>query len=104
MEDLIRVFKALSDESRLKLLQLLPKPGEKPNFCVNDLTEQLNISQPCVSHHLGILKNAGLVRCEKSCGNSFYVVNVEKLESSVHMLREFTGTSISDMITSSASS
>ena len=104
MEDLIRVFKALSDESRLKLLQLLPKPGEKPNYCVNDLTQQLNISQPCVSHHLGILKNAGLVRCEKSCSSSYYVVNIEKLEASMRLLREFTGVSTSDIITSSTSS
>lgn len=93
MEDLIRVFKALSDESRLKLLQLLPKPGEQSCFCVNDLAEQLHISQPCVSHHLAILKNAGLVRCEKSCGCSYYVVHIEKLEHAMRLLRAFAGAS-----------
>lgn len=88
MDDLIRALKALSDESRLKLLQLLPKPDDERCFCVGDLADQLAMSQSCVSHHLAILKSAGLVRCEKDCGCSYYVVNVEKLDSCLQQLRE----------------
>ena len=55
------VFKALSDESRVKILLMLSS-GET-NAC--DFMEELNISQPTLSHHLKILSEAELVQCVK---------------------------------------
>jgi ArsR family transcriptional regulator len=55
--DYLRVFKALSDAKRLRVLELL-LDGEK---CACILLEDLNISQPTLSHHMKILCNSGIV-------------------------------------------
>ena len=57
MRDLVAVFKALADSTRLTILKLL----EKKSMCVCELTKVLNIKQSSVSHHLRILRDAGLV-------------------------------------------
>ena len=51
------IFKALSDENRVKILKLL-RGGEK---CACHLLDALNISQPTLSHHMKILCDAGIV-------------------------------------------
>jgi ArsR family transcriptional regulator len=58
MQDILNTFKALSDETRLRILKLL----EHGELCVCDIVESLNISQPKISFHLGVLKEAGLVK------------------------------------------
>ena len=55
------VFKALSDENRIRVLKLL-HGGEK---CACKLLEELNISQPTLSHHMKILCDAGIVTGRK---------------------------------------
>lgn len=57
MRELVRVFKALSDETRLRMMMLLSK-GE---FCVCEIMQALDISQSRASRNLGILKDAGLL-------------------------------------------
>jgi len=57
MKELVNVFSAISDETRVRIVKLL----EKKTMCVCELTAILGIRQPSVSHHLGILKRAGLV-------------------------------------------
>ncbi len=56
-----RVHKALSDETRLKILAYL-QSGE---LCVCELLEVLDMPQSTVSHHLFLLQNAGLIRSRK---------------------------------------
>ena len=51
------LFKALGDENRIRILKLL-RSGEK---CACKLLEELNISQPTLSHHMKILCDAGIV-------------------------------------------
>lgn len=58
MRELIRVFKALSDETRIRLLKLL----QQRELCVCELMQALNMTQPRVSRNLRILKDAGLVK------------------------------------------
>jgi ArsR family transcriptional regulator, arsenate/arsenite/antimonite-responsive transcriptional repressor len=55
-----RLFKALGDPARVKILNLLTTGGE--GACVCDLTDTLGLSQPTVSHHLKRLTEAGLLR------------------------------------------
>lgn len=69
---LVAVFKALSDESRQKILLALEESGETR---VNDLVERLGISQPTMSHHLGVLKQAGLVENRREGQSVYYAVN-----------------------------
>ncbi|MCC6397682.1 MAG: metalloregulator ArsR/SmtB family transcription factor [Bacteroidetes bacterium] len=58
MEDLAKMFKALSDPSRLRILNLLYHSGE---LCVCDIIAVMGVTQTKVSRHLAYLKRAGLV-------------------------------------------
>jgi ArsR family transcriptional regulator len=58
MEELTKIFKALADESRLRILNLLFLTGE---LCVCDIEATTGYTQTKVSRHLAYLKNAGLV-------------------------------------------
>lgn len=57
MKKLLKIFKALSDPERLKILKML----ETREMCVCEITASLGSAQPNVSHHLRILKEAGLI-------------------------------------------
>lgn len=71
MKDLQIIFKALSDETRLRILYLL-KPGE---ICVCDLVSALEMSQPKISFHLNALKTAGLIKDKKEGKWVHYSIN-----------------------------
>ena len=58
IKDFEALYKALADESRLKILFLLSELGEA---CVRDIQQVLRVPQPTVSRHLGLLKRMGLV-------------------------------------------
>ena len=62
--ELARVFKALSDPIRLRLFSLIAS-FEGGQACVCDLTGPFDVSQPTISHHLRVLREAGLVDCER---------------------------------------
>jgi ArsR family transcriptional regulator len=57
------LFKALGDPYRLRILATLSR--SKHECCVCDFTDAFPVNQPAVSHHLGVLRDAGLVRCER---------------------------------------
>jgi len=59
-ESLARVFKALGDSTRVKLLSLIAAAGDD-GACVCDLIEPVRLSQPTVSHHMRQLVDAGLI-------------------------------------------
>lgn len=61
-EDLARVFAALSDPVRLRLLSLVANAGE---ICSCDLQDPLGKAQPTISHHTKVLADAGLIEGEK---------------------------------------
>ncbi|MGW3952692.1 ArsR/SmtB family transcription factor [Streptomyces sp. NPDC004752] len=62
--ELAKVFKALGDPVRLRLLSMIASRsgGE---VCVCDLTPAFDLSQPTISHHLKLLRQAGLIDCER---------------------------------------
>ncbi|MGW5349743.1 ArsR/SmtB family transcription factor [Streptomyces sp. NPDC004031] len=62
--DLAKMFKALSDPVRLRLLSLIAS-HEGGEACVCDLTGPFDVSQPTISHHLKVLREAGLVGSER---------------------------------------
>ena len=80
--DCVDFCRALADETRQEILQLLME-GEK---CVNDLVEHFDTSQPTVSHHLTILKNLGLVSRRKEGKRVYYSVNQENVIECCGML------------------
>lgn len=58
MRNLVKVFKALADETRIRLLKLL----QQRELCVCELVQALDMTQSRVSRNLGILRDAGLVK------------------------------------------
>jgi ArsR family transcriptional regulator, arsenate/arsenite/antimonite-responsive transcriptional repressor len=72
-ERLARVFKALGDPSRVRLVSLIAAQGSD-GACVCELTEPLALSQPTVSHHLKQLVDAGLVTREQRGKWAYYRV------------------------------
>jgi ArsR family transcriptional regulator len=61
MQDILTVFKALSEETRLRIIKLL----EHGELCVCDIVAALDMIQPKVSFHLAVLKEAGLIKDRK---------------------------------------
>ncbi|MCA9412988.1 MAG: winged helix-turn-helix transcriptional regulator [Candidatus Omnitrophica bacterium] len=87
--NLLLVLKALSDPVRMRILEALPGSQEEDGaWNVSQLADHLNAPQPTVSHHLGILRNAGLVGFRKSCRDVYYWMDREMFESVLEGLRE----------------
>jgi len=61
MQDLLIIFKALSEETRLRIIKLL----ERGELCVCDIVAALDMVQPKVSFHLAALKEAGFIKDRK---------------------------------------
>jgi len=82
VDQLAAIYKALGDPVRLRILQLLPV---RPTVCealynVGELSEELGIPQPTVSHHLKILRQSGVIRFTKKCNSVYYYINVKALK------------------------
>lgn len=67
--DLVQLFKLLSDETRLKILNYLM---QKDELNVRTLCKLLRQSQPAVSHHLALLRGAGVIECRRDGKHNFY--------------------------------
>jgi ArsR family transcriptional regulator len=76
--DLAGVLKALADPVRLRLLSLIAAHtgGEA---CVCDLTDQFDVSQPTISHHLKVLREAGLLTSDRRASWVYYRVVPERM-------------------------
>jgi ArsR family transcriptional regulator len=62
--ELAPMFKALGDPVRLRLLSIIAsRAGDE--VCVCELTPEFTLSQPTISHHLKLLRQAGLIDCER---------------------------------------
>ena len=67
--------KALADETRQKIMNLVCCQW----LSVNEIFEQINVSQPTVSHHLAILRESGLVNVREAGKQTFYTLNQERV-------------------------
>jgi len=73
--DPVEFAKALSDDTRQKIMALCCCQ----ELSVNDIAAASDVAQPTVSHHLKILKNAGLVSAKRRGKQVFYTLNQERL-------------------------
>ncbi len=71
----VEFAKALADDTRQKIMALVCCKW----LSVNEIVEQLNVTQPTVSHHLAILREAGLVSAREEGKQTFYTLNQERL-------------------------
>ncbi len=80
------IFKAFCDENRIKILQLL-KDGEK---CACKLLEEMNITQPTLSHHMKILCDSNIVEGRKEGKWMYYSISKSGAEYAKDCLEELT--------------
>ena len=77
-EQLARLLKAVADPARLQLLALI-KSSPEGSACVCDLTAPLGLSQPTVSHHLKVLRDAGLLHREQRGTWAWFSIDGDRL-------------------------
>lgn len=73
------LFKALSDPSRRRIIQLL-KNGD---LSAGEIAEHFDMTKPSISHHLNLLRQAGLVVSEKQGQNVIYSLNATTLQDAL---------------------
>ncbi len=81
-----KVFKALSDANRRKIIDLL----KKKEMTAGEIAQHFNVSKPTISEHLKTLKNADLIQSEKNGQFITYFLNTSVLEDFLsHMINIF---------------
>ena len=83
VRDLCQVFKLLADETRLRILIYLAREGE---LNVTELCERLGQSQPAVSHHLALMRVAGIIEPRRAGKHNYYSVREEHFQELMHNL------------------
>ncbi len=83
-ERAVQLFHALSDETRLQIIELLRK-GER---CVCELTDSLDAAQSRLSFHLRVLRDAGIVRDRKDGRWVYYELDPEVFEEAESLVTE----------------
>lgn len=82
IDDLVQLFKLLADDTRLRILSYLQQTDE---LNVRELCRLLRQRQPSVSHHLALLKSAGLIDMRRDGKHNYYHLVPAKLEQLVTM-------------------
>ncbi|TAF55993.1 MAG: ArsR family transcriptional regulator [Sphingobacteriia bacterium] len=79
------LFKALNDPTRREILELL----KKKDLTAGEIADRFQISKPSISHHLDLLKQAGLVSAVKEGQYQFYSINTTVLDEVVKWMMQF---------------
>ncbi len=82
------VFKAFCDENRIRILEML-QTGEK---CGCKLLEELNVTQPTLSHHMKILCDSGIVEGRKEGKWTHYKISNDGRNNALKLLEKITST------------
>ena len=92
LDTLAKQLWAIGDPVRLQILRLLPTEPSCENACnVSKIAERIGLSQPATSHHLRILRQAGLITNEKKCRDMIYWVQLNVSNEVIEALREVLG-------------
>lgn len=70
----VLLLAALADPTRLEIVRQLGADGADDAICACDFTDCCDVSQPTISHHLKVLREAGVVTCERRGTNMFYAL------------------------------
>lgn len=79
----VAIFKALSEETRLRILRTLARYGE---LCECNIVPSFGLSQPTISYHLKVLRDAGLVRSRRQGQWVYYRLDANALLKAVHYI------------------
>ena len=77
-EQLVAIFKALADATRLDVFRLIAAQAEP--ICACDVVDRFDVSQPTVSHHLKVLREAGLITVSRRGVWAYYAADPRGLE------------------------
>jgi len=91
-EQVISTLKALGDSTRFSIIQLISQSGN--NLCVNAIAHKTSVTQPTVSQHLKILKNAGIVKSSRMGNKIHYSIDTAYLNSLVRQINQVMEDSI----------
>lgn len=72
-----KILTAIGDETRLHLILEMMRLGRCSGVRVCEITEKTNLSRPAVSHHLQIMKDAGIVKVRKEGTKNYYYFDPE---------------------------
>ena len=86
-KSLVELFKLLADETRLRILSLLQQQQE---LNVRTLCTLLGQSQPAVSHHLALLRGAGLIEMRREGKHNFYHILPRRFEEVLGLIFELS--------------
>lgn len=84
---LTRTFKALADPTRREILRLLARG----DMSAGEIAARFTLSKPSISHHLGMLKQAGLVQDERQGQNIIYSLNTTVFQEVLGWCLDVTG-------------
>jgi len=76
-QELVVLFKLLADETRLRILHYLM---QKPELNVRTFVGLLGQTQPAVSHHLALLREAGVLQCRRDGKHNFYRLSAKRCQ------------------------
>lgn len=79
------LFKALNDPTRREILEML----REKDLTAGEIADRFNIAKPSISHHLDLLKQAGLVLCEKQGQFMVYSINLTVFDEIIKWLVQF---------------
>ncbi len=84
MRNLVNFFKAMGEDTRVKIITMLLKE----EMCICELIEELGLSQSAVSHHVKILKQAEIVNDRRDGKWTYYSINKEGFAAHLDSLHE----------------
>lgn len=85
-----KILVALGDENRQHMILEMMKSGQCSGVRVNDITKRTNLSRPAVSHHLRILKDAGVLKMRREGTKNYYYFDpdMKGFETLIDLLRK----------------
>jgi ArsR family transcriptional regulator len=92
-QSLNRTLHAIADPTRRRILQILKERGgcsigKDVGLCASDIEERIRLSQPTISHHMAILKEAGLIQAQKQGQWMWYRRNEKVIGEFARVVRE----------------
>jgi ArsR family transcriptional regulator, arsenate/arsenite/antimonite-responsive transcriptional repressor len=90
----VALFKALGDPTRLEVFRLIATQSDP--ICVCDVVDRFSVSQPTISHHLKVLRDAGLVTVSRRGLWAYYAADPDGLTLLKEVLAELTPTPLAE--------
>lgn len=79
-ENCRKVLTAIGNETRLHLLLVMMNSGKCGGVRVGEIAKQTNLSRPAVSHHLQILKDAGIIKMRREATKNYYYIDADTVK------------------------